>query len=156
MKLKIVSLIKKQEPEFKAAEQEYLRRISKFTPCELVEIRRAEIHEDRQDAAKILRDEARKLEGVLKERAVLVVLDKAGKEYNSEELSTWLAGRMSEGNELVFVLGGPLGLSEEIRQRARWKISLSKLTFTHKLARVILLEALYRALEIGRGSRYHK
>jgi len=156
MKLKIVSLIKKQEPEFKAAEQEYLRRISKFTPCELLEIRRAEIHEDRQDAAKILRDEARKLEGVLKERAVLVVLDKAGKEYNSEELSTWLAGRMSEGNELVFVLGGPLGLSEEIRQRARWKISLSKLTFTHKLARVILLEALYRALEIGRGSRYHK
>ena len=156
MKLKIVSLIKKQEPEFKAAEQEYLRRISKFTPCELVEIRRAEIHEDRQDAAKILRDEARKLEGVLKERAVLVVLDKAGKEYNSEELSTWLAGRMSEGNELVFVLGGPLGLSEEIRQRALWKISLSKLTFTHKLARVILLEALYRALEIGRGSRYHK
>ena len=156
MKLKIVSLIKKQEPEFKAAEQEYLRRISKFTPCELLEIRRAEIHEDRQDAAKILRDEARKLEGVLKERAVLVVLDKAGKEYNSEELSTWLAGRMSEGNELVFVLGGPLGLSEEIRQRARLKISLSKLTFTHKLARVILLEALYRALEIGRGSRYHK
>ena len=156
MKLKIVSLIKKQEPEFKAAEQEYLRRISKFAPCELVEIRRAEIHEDRQDSARILKNEARKLESVLKARAVLVVLDKAGKEYNSEELSTWLAGRMSEGNELVFVLGGPLGLSEEIRQRARWKISLSKLTFTHKLARVILLEALYRALEIGRGSRYHK
>ena len=53
-------------------------------------------------------------------------------------------------------MGGPLGLSEEITKKARWKISLSRLTFTHKLARVILLEALYRALEIGRGSRYHK
>ena len=156
MKLKIVSLIKKQEAELRAAEQEYLRRISKFTPCELVELRRAEIHEDRGDAAKILKGEARKLEGVLKDRAVLVVLDKAGKEYNSEELSAWLAARMNEGQDLVFVLGGPLGLSEEISQKARWKMSLSKLTFTHKLARVILLEALYRALEIGRGSRYHK
>ncbi len=155
MKIKIVSLIKRQDKALKLVEQEYLKRIAKFIPCELAEIRRAEIRED-GDKTKILKEEARKLEGILKERAVLVVLDKAGKEYNSEELAAWLGGRMTEGGELVFLLGGPLGLSEEITEKARWKISLSRLTFPHKLARVILLEALYRALEIAKGSRYHK
>lgn len=156
MKIKIISLIKKQEEALKPLEQEYLKRIGKFTPCELTEIRRAEIREGHSDTARVLKEETRKVAGLLKDHAVLVVLDKAGKEYNSEELASWLGARMAEGQELVFILGGPLGLSEEITKKARWKISLSRLTFTHKLARVILLEALYRALEIGRGSRYHK
>lgn len=156
MRLKIVSLIKRQEESLRSLEGEYMKRIRRHLPCELVEIRRAVIRDD-EDREKIVRAEAKKLEPHLKGGAALVVLGSAGKEYRSEELARWLADRTAEGvKELVFLIGGPLGLSEDLTGRARWKLSLSKMTFPHKLARVILLEALYRSLEIGRGGHYHK
>ena len=156
MKIKIISLIKRQEETLRVCEEEYLKRIRKSFPCELVEIKRAAIL-DEGNKQKIIQSEMKKLEAQFSRESTLVVLAKEGKAFDSQELSHWLKERANEGvKELTFVIGGPLGLSEELVRRARWKLALSKLTFPHKLVRVILLEALYRASEISRGSGYHK
>jgi 23S rRNA (pseudouridine1915-N3)-methyltransferase len=156
MRVKIISLIKRQEEALQSLEDEYLKRIRRHLPCDLVEIRRAPIRDD-GEREKIVRAEMKKLEPHLRNQPAVVALDSAGREYRSEEFSRWLGERSREGvKELVFLIGGPLGLSEELVNQARWKLSLSKMTFPHKLVRVILLEALYRSLEIERGGRYHK
>ncbi len=156
MRIKIISLIKRQQELLKALEEDYLKRIRKSLSCEVIEIKREAIFK-KQDQQKILQTELKKLRNYLKENGVFVVLDSKGKEYNSQELADWLKDRIREGErELVFVIGGPLGLSEELTKNARWCLSLSKLTFPHKLVRVLLLETLYRSLEIGKGGSYHK
>ncbi len=156
MRIKIISFIKRQQEVLRILENEYLKRISRYLPCELIEIKRAPVLNE-ENRVKILRKEAEKLETHLKASAVLVVLDSGGREYNSRELADWLQHRIQEGDrELVFVMGGPLGLSDGLLKKARWKWSLSKLTFPHKLVRVNLLESLYRSLEIARGGSYHK
>lgn len=156
MRLKIISLIKRQDEALQSLEGEYLKRIRRRVPCELVEIRRAAIRDD-GEREKIMRAEMKKLAPHLLDQPAVAVMDSSGKEYRSEEFARWLGERSQEGvKELVFLIGGPLGLSEELVSRARWKLSLSKMTFPHKLVRVILLEALYRSLEIGRGGHYHK
>lgn len=156
MKIKIVSLIKRQDENLRILENDYLKRIRQYLPCELVEIKRTAIFGEK-DRRKIFQAESEKLEKHFKENTFLVVLDSGGKEYNSHELASWLQNRIREGGkEWVFVIGGPLGLSEDVVKKARWKLSLSRLTFSHKLVRVNLLEALYRSLEIAKGSSYHK
>lgn len=156
MRLKIVSFIKRQEAPLRTLEQDYLARIRHRVPCELVELAREKIGKKRAPES-MLREEAKRALPALKESSGLVVLDRQGREYDSLELAAWLKQRIGEGvRELVFVLGGPLGISEELAKRARWKLSLSRLTFPHKLARVIVLEALYRSCEMLAGGPYPK
>jgi 23S rRNA (pseudouridine1915-N3)-methyltransferase len=155
MRLKIVSFIKHQEAPLRELEQDYLARIRRRMPCEMAELRREKI--GKRVPQSVLREETRRALRALKESPGVVVLDRQGKEYDSRELAAWLKERIGEGlRELVFVLGGPLGISEELAERARWKLSLSRLTFPHKLARVIVLEALYRSCEILAGGPYPK
>lgn len=157
MKIKIVSLILKQEAEYREAEAKYIRRIARFLPCELIEVKRRKIMKEGADSERLLREEAKAVRGLLKESSALAVLHREGKGYDSEEFARWLGQRAQEGSkEIIFLLGGPLGLSAELMAQARWKLSLSRLTFSHKMARLILLEALYRSCEILKGSAYHK
>jgi len=86
----------------------------------------------------------------------LVLLDENGKQFKSTELADWLNNHMIRGTRhLVFITGGAFGFHDKISQRANEKISLSKLTFSHQLARLIFLEQLYRAFTIVRGEPYH-
>ncbi len=82
-----------------------------------------------------------------------ICLDTKGKEMTSEEFSSWV---IKQGSRLNLVIGGPEGIPDKIRKQASSLISLSKLTFTHQMIRLILVEQLYRAMEIDRGSSYHK
>lgn len=91
----------------------------------------------------------------LKSSDYVVLLDERGKEYNSISFAEHLNALEGRVNHLVFVIGGPYGFSEEIYQRAQARISLSKLTFSHQLVRVIFMEQLYRAYTILKGEPYH-
>ena len=86
----------------------------------------------------------------------VVLMDERGREYTSEEWAAWLQKRMASGcKRLVFVIGGPYGFSPRIYQAAQEKISLSKMTFSHQMIRLIFVEQVYRAMTILRGEPYH-
>lgn len=87
---------------------------------------------------------------------VMVLLDEHGKEFRSIELSKWMEGKMQTvSKRLVFVIGGPYGFSDDVYAAAREKLSLSKMTFSHQMIRLIFVEQLYRAMTIMRGEPYH-
>ena len=93
----------------------------------------------------------------LKSRSFLVVLDEKGKELSSEELAYFLRNEMNRGHsDFAFVIGSSSGLSEEIKKMSDFKLSLSKMTFAHQLSWIVLLEQIYRAFSIIKGTKYHK
>lgn len=86
----------------------------------------------------------------------VVLLDERGREFRSVEFASWVQGRMNSGlKRLVFVIGGPYGFSEEVYSRADFRISLSRMTFSHQMVRAIFAEQLYRAFAILRNEPYH-
>jgi 23S rRNA (pseudouridine1915-N3)-methyltransferase len=85
----------------------------------------------------------------------LVLLDEHGKEFRSIEMASWLQQKWQTARRLVFVIGGPYGFSEEVYKRANEKLSMSKMTFSHQMIRMIFTEQLYRACTIIKGEPYH-
>lgn len=85
----------------------------------------------------------------------VVLLDEHGKENTSIEMAKWLANKQQTSKKLVFIIGGPYGFSQEVYNRANEKISLSKMTFSHQMVRLIFTEQLYRACTIIKGESYH-
>jgi 23S rRNA (pseudouridine1915-N3)-methyltransferase len=99
--------------------------------------------------------EGARLRAQLPPRAYTVALDPQGKEFTSEEFAAWLSRREEEARPLTFLLGGHLGLDEAVLTAAHQRLALSRLTLTHELTRLVLLEQLYRALTIKAGHPYH-
>jgi 23S rRNA (pseudouridine1915-N3)-methyltransferase len=98
-----------------------------------------------------------KLEEILSKETSFVCLTPEGKQYTSPDFSSALIRWLTEsGSKLTFVIGGPEGISLALKRRAKALLSLSPMTFTHQVARLILVEQLYRSLEIDKGSGYHK
>jgi len=155
MRIRIISVIKRQEPHLAAIESDYLKRIRRFLPCDVIEVKRKEVTGAHSE--KLLKVEAKRIENVLKEGEFVVLLSEKGKELSSGELAHFMNSRMKNGKRsLAFVIGGPVGLSRDLALKANEHLSLSRLTFPHKLVRLILLEAIYRAVEILRGGPYPK
>lgn len=101
--------------------------------------------------------EGRRLLEKIQRPTLLVALDRTGKQFSSEELAELLEKWEGEGRRsITFLIGGHLGLSEQVVDKANVLLSLSKMTFTHEIARLILLEQLYRASTIRKGTGYHK
>jgi len=152
MRLRLIWPGKTKDARLKALVNDYVDRLSHFVRCEIVELR----EETRDDRAGIDRETAR-ISDALRPGAVKVVLDPAGVEWTSHELANQV--RRWEGNgikEVAFIVGGPRGLSEELSSRADKRWSLSKLTLTHEMARVVLMEQLYRAYTIIHNLPYQK
>ena len=140
MRLTLVCVGRLKETYFTAAADEYLKRIRRVLPCEVVEVK-AE--------ADLLRR--------CPPRAERWVLDERGRELGSLELARELGRRMTSGSAgVAFLLGGAEGHSETVRRGADVVLSLSRFTLAHRIARLVLLEQLYRALTIVRGEPYHK
>ncbi len=138
MKIRLVFLGKTRDPRLRALIEEYRKRIRRFTPIEILEPRAAEPERLAQDG-------------------LLVLLDPAGKELASEELARWLNRQQASGQRtLTFVLGEAEGFSQPARRSAHLLLSLSKLTFPHELARLVLVEQLYRAFASLHGHPYPK
>jgi len=151
MKLRIIWTGRTRNTNLLAVGEDYLGRIRRFLPLEVAEIREPRTQDDK---ARVLEEGKRILSRVAPTDYV-VVLDDSGQSPTSPELATLIESRMSEGQrDLTFVVGGPAGFSRALRDRADLRLSLSRLTFSHDLARTILLEQLYRALTVIRGLPY--
>ncbi|WP_287128977.1 23S rRNA (pseudouridine(1915)-N(3))-methyltransferase RlmH [Candidatus Cyanaurora vandensis] len=129
------------------ASQEYLKRIQRYRTCELIELKPS-----RGSSVNLaLRQEAQRLLPYLRPAREIVVLDERGAMFTTLRLSQWLGERA----ELTFVLGSAWGLAPEVKALAQHQLALSTFTLPHELARVVLLEQLYRALSLQAGHPYH-
>jgi 23S rRNA (pseudouridine1915-N3)-methyltransferase len=154
MRLRLIWVGKTRDAHLRALAAEYLKRLSRFVRCEVTELRES----GAEDPRACLDEEGKRITGALASDALTILLDVSGTtQWSSEELAaqveTW-EGRSVK--EVAFVLGGHLGVSEEVRRRAQVRWSLSRLTLTHEMARVVLTEQLYRAYTIARGLPYQK
>jgi 23S rRNA (pseudouridine1915-N3)-methyltransferase len=155
MRLRFLWPGRTKNPDFRGLQGFYEARIRSLAAVEIIETRETRGLEEKH-AGKIMDLEARGLEKYL-DGAYVVCLDDRGKEMTSDELARFLRGRDREsGKPLAFVVGGFLGLAERIRDRADLAMSLSRMTFSHELARVVLLEQVYRALTVVGGRHYAK
>jgi 23S rRNA (pseudouridine1915-N3)-methyltransferase len=142
MKLQLLMLGKTRRPEMRAVLGDYVKRISRSCPIEITEVRGGDAALKKLDA-----DRA----------ATTVLLDAAGKTLDSNALAKWLGELRDRGTrEIIFLCGDADGFPESLRQRAQQKLSLSAMTYSHELARVMLAEQLYRAFAILSGSPYPK
>ena len=156
LKLKIIVVDRTRSPFLKEGESLYLERLRKYVQVEWTEIKSTKIKKG-QPEAKILATEGQAIAQKLAPRDYLVPLHSTGHPFNSEELAAWLNGLSTRiGGWITFVIGGPLGLSQDLLDRGHKILSLSRLTLTHEMSRLVLLEQLYRAFTILRGEKYHK
>ena len=138
MKFRVVAVGKVREKHLRAAVDDYLERIRRFHPIEEVQV---------EDAAG--------MERAAPDRFRLVTLEPGGREMTSETFAAWIGKAMGEGAAgIAFFLGGADGLPEDLARRAHLRLSMSKLTMPHRLARIVLAEQIYRALTIIRGLPY--
>ena len=159
MKITILCFGTLSERHFADAFAEYAKRLSPVCNFECVELREKRLAADPSAAqiADALAAEGREVLARIPPRACAVVLAVEGRELASEALSAYLDDKMSAGtSEFVFVIGSSYGLSPEVKRRADLLLSMSKMTFPHQLARVMLAEQLYRAAQIRAGTKYHK
>ena len=159
MNLTVICVGSLKEHYWRDAEKEYLKRLSAYCRPEVVEVR-DEKTPDRASAQeeKAIRDrEGKRILERIRGRAFVVALSIPGKAMDSVELSSRHAEwEQKGGGDLVFVIGGSLGLSEEVLRRADLELSFSRMTFPHQLMRIILLEQLYRSYRIRNHAPYHK
>ena len=156
MKIKIIALGKIKEKFLKDGIDEFLKRLTPYCPVEVVELTPIEI-KDEKLTDKVLDEEGLKILACLKPNSYVITLEIQGEEISSEQLSDKLSSLINAGvNEIVFVIGSSCGISKKVSERADYKLSLSKMTFLHQFARLILVEQIYRAFKIMRGETYHK
>ena len=151
----VLSVRKNTDSHIAALEADYLKRLRPFCAVELTDIRAT--YADGSPIAQVIAKEAELFKKKLPARATVIALHESGKSYSSREFSDWFGKTLgSADGPLAFVIGGAYGLSEDLIRGAKTVVSLSKMTFTHEFARLILLEQLYRAAQIARGTDYHK
>jgi 23S rRNA (pseudouridine1915-N3)-methyltransferase len=134
---------------------DYTRRLGTRLKLTLVEIEPGPRSAGRSPQ-KAIEAESRKLLAALSAEEWAVALDERGTQMSTRELADWLAGRMREGRDLAFLIGGPDGLGAQVQARSNASLSLSRLTLPHALVRVVLAEQLYRAMSILTHHPYHR
>ncbi|HYP49871.1 MAG TPA: 23S rRNA (pseudouridine(1915)-N(3))-methyltransferase RlmH [Pyrinomonadaceae bacterium] len=150
MRFRFVWIGKTKDKNWRALQEDYLARLSHFARVEISEIKDSQPHDTKET-------EGKRILEILPENVFTVLLDVAGKQIASHELAgeneNWQNRSLKE---IVFIIGGQDGVSEAITARENFKLSLSKMTFTHETARVILLEQIYRAFTIIHRFPYQK
>lgn len=154
MTTRIITLGKLKETFWQEAEKEYLKRLSAFIKLEIRELRE-ESFSEKDSPENIRKKEADKILSSLKKDDFVIVLDAQGKSYTSETFSEQLTSWTEQHANLTFVIGGPLGLDDTILARANTTLSFSKMTFTHQMVRIFLLEQIYRGYMIANNRKYH-
>ena len=154
----IVCVGRLKEKGYAAAAEEYLKRLSRYGKTEIIEL--PDLPEPANasfaDRALVLGREGQSILGRIKPADHVIALCIDGPQLTSEAFAARVSQLEMRGKRIVFLIGGSLGLSPDVIQRADEKLSLSKMTFPHQLARVLLLEQLYRACKINAGEKYHK
>ena len=156
MKIKIIALGKIKEKFLKDGIDEFLKRLTPYATIEIVELNPIEI-KDKNLTQKALDEEGVNILSHIKENSFVITLEIQGKQLSSEELAQKINDITISGiSELVFVIGSSCGISPKVSARADFKLSMSKMTFLHQFARLILVEQIYRAFKILKGEKYHK
>lgn len=159
MKITILTVGKIKENYLKSAIAEYSKRLSKYCKLEIIEVADEKIPDAASPVVEegIRRKEGERLFKYIRDDAYVVTLEIQGKQITSEELSQKIE-RLGVGgtSHIQFIIGGSIGLSDEIIKRSDYALSFSKMTFPHQLMRVILLEQIYRSYRIMYGEPYHK
>ncbi len=155
MKVTQIWVGKTSESYFEAAISEYTKRLGRYVPFQIISL------PDLKTGAKMDIETQKQREGAqilaaLRPTDDLVLWDEGGEQFTSPGLANWLSSKMVSGvRNLVFCIGGPYGFSSDVYSRAGTKLSLSRLTFSHQMVRIIALEQLYRAMTILKGEPYH-
>lgn len=148
----IIGVGRLREKFFREAAEEYKKRLSRYVKLDIIEV--DDLPEDAGEITK--KKEGEMILSKIRPEDFVVANCIDGKQLDSVELSEFFREREMYGSRVVFVIGGSLGLSDDVIRRANKKLSMSKMTFPHQLFRVMLLEQIYRAQKILAGERYHK
>lgn len=155
MKLNIICMGKTRERFIQQGIEKYVHYLQHYADLEIKELKEEKI-QNLKEAPAIRKKEAEKIFKAIPEGAYMISLDERGEEFTSHEFASFLNKILESGaREMVFVLGGAMGLDEQITARSQRTIALSRWTFTHEMARLVLLEQLYRAFTIIKGKTYH-
>jgi 23S rRNA (pseudouridine1915-N3)-methyltransferase len=153
MRLRLIWVGKTRDAAMRALVEEYLKRLMRFVRCEVTELKESAARVEREG----IEDEGKRIISALRQDALTILLDVEGSQWSSPQLAgeveRW---QMNATKEVVFIIGGHHGVSSEVATRANVRWSLSRLTLTHEMARVVLVEQLYRAYTIIHGLPYQK
>jgi 23S rRNA (pseudouridine1915-N3)-methyltransferase len=150
MRFRFIWIGKTKDKNWLALQEDYLRRLSHFVKCEILEIRD-------QPAKDLKENEGKRILENLNQNSFVCVLDVKGRTLSSPDLAKEIEQWQNRGiKEISFIIGGAEGISQPVADRANLMLSLSFLTFTHEMARVVMLEQMYRAFTIIRGFPYQK
>ena len=156
MNIRIIAVGKIKEQFTKDAIKEYEKRLSPFCTFSITEIQAEQILDDTLNE-KYTEIEADKILQAIKPNSYIITLEIKGKMLSSEELARKIKDISNEGiNDLTFIIGGANGLSERVSDKADFKLSFSKMTFTHQMIRLLLTEQIYRAFKINANEPYHR
>lgn len=159
MNINVVCIGKLKEKYWRDAVDEYVKRISRFAKVEIIELRESRLPDNASpaDEEKVKKQEGEEILKRIKPGDCCITLEIKGKQLDSVELAEkikkiWIGG----SSTIDFVIGGSLGLSDDVSRRADFRLSFSKMTFPHQMMRVILLEQVYRSFKINNNETYHK
>lgn len=159
MKIDIICVGKIKENYLKDAIGEYSKRITRFSNINIYEVNDEKLsdHESEKEKEIVLKAEADRIKKYINNKAMIFSLCVEGKQYESESFAKLIQDSNINGkSDLQFIIGGSLGLHDDIKNISNVKLSFSKMTFPHMLMRVILLEQIYRAFKINNNETYHK
>ncbi|MCF0244963.1 MAG: 23S rRNA (pseudouridine(1915)-N(3))-methyltransferase RlmH [Bacteroidaceae bacterium] len=154
MKITLILIGKTDSKMYQAAIDDYVSRINHYLPFDI------QVIPDVKNSKNLSEQQQKQKEGeailrLLSPSDTVILLDERGKEFRSVEYAAWIEKKQQTAKRLTFVIGGPYGFAKEVYDRANEKISLSKMTFSHQMVRLIFTEQLYRACTIIKGEPYH-
>ena len=150
--IKIITVGKLKESYLKDAQQEYLKRLSKYNKIELIEVEDSKI-----DQAQIaLSEEKELIEKHLTGKEYIITLEIQGKELSSIEFADKIDKTLINNSNITFIIGGSYGIHQDILAKSNYSLSFSKMTFPHQLFRILLLEQIFRSYKILNNEKYHK
>ena len=156
MKIKIIALGKIKEKYLQEGIDEFLKRLSPYAQVSVVEIPPVQI-KDENLTQKALSEEGEKILSIIKPTDYLITMEIKGTQLSSEDFAGKILELTNSGiQEIVFVIGSSCGIGKNVSERANFKMSMSKMTFLHEFARLLLIEQIYRAFKIIKGEKYHK
>ena len=155
--IKVVAVGKIKESFHKEQINEYLKRLSRYTKISIIEVEEAKTKDESLSSINnALIKEGENILKQIKENEYLILLDLHGNDMNSEDFAKKMDQVISLVKSIVFAIGGTYGLSDEVRKRSNFSLKLSKMTFTHQMTRIIILEQVYRSFKINNNETYHK
>ena len=156
MKIKIIALGKIKEKFLKEGIDEFLKRLTPYASLEIIELSPVEI-KDENLTQRALDEEGDQILSYIKPQSYVITMEINGRQFSSEEFAQKIENLTNDGqSEIIFVIGSSCGISKNVSARSNLKMSMSKMTFLHQFARLLLVAQIYRAFKIIKGETYHK